>query len=219
MANGGDKQAIFSFLRYDPLFAARSAPDQKNLKKPSSAVQEKHNRTLLGRCCKVLIHEIMHLFGIGHCTWFSCCMQGSGHLEEGFVFVCFFILLFFLFPLLIDNEHQQIDFTQPLHLCPIDLSKLQHALGFEVMAQYQELLEFYKQHSLKDEQAWIEKRITSIQKYKDSASTRMDEEDSLSTSKKAKILHIELDEELAAVHFRRSGRQRQKVERYDPSTT
>lgn len=38
----------------------------------------------LQRSCKLLVHEIAHLLGVDHCIWFSCCMNGSGHLSEDF---------------------------------------------------------------------------------------------------------------------------------------
>ena len=30
------------------------------------------------------MHEIAHLLGVDHCIWYSCCMNGSGHLSEDF---------------------------------------------------------------------------------------------------------------------------------------
>ncbi|KAJ7369385.1 metallopeptidase [Desmophyllum pertusum] len=71
------------------------------------------------RSCKLLVHEIAHLFGVNHCIWFSCCMNGSGHLSE--------------------------DFAQPIYLCPVDLHKLQHLCGFDVVDRYRKLLEFFQE--------------------------------------------------------------------------
>ena len=34
----------------------------------------------LRRSCKVLAHEACHMFGIEHCVWFRCLMNGSNHL-------------------------------------------------------------------------------------------------------------------------------------------
>ena len=31
---------------------------------------------------QTLTHEIGHIFGLRHCQWLSCLMQGSNHLEE-----------------------------------------------------------------------------------------------------------------------------------------
>lgn len=50
------------------------------------------------RACKVLSHEICHIFGIRHCGYYNCLMQGSNSLPEG------------------DKR--------PLSLCPICLRKL-----------------------------------------------------------------------------------------------
>jgi len=60
---------------------------------------------LLQRSCKVLAHETAHMFGIQHCIWYRCIMNGSNHLAESD--------------------------ARPLQLCPIDLQKLQWSVGFE----------------------------------------------------------------------------------------
>lgn len=60
---------------------------------------------------QTLTHEIGHIFGLRHCQWLQCVMQGSNHLEEA------------------DRR--------PLDLCPICLRKLQAALGFSIMERYQ----------------------------------------------------------------------------------
>ena len=38
--------------------------------------------TFLRRCGMVLCHEATHCFGIRHCVYASCLMNGSNHLEE-----------------------------------------------------------------------------------------------------------------------------------------
>ena len=38
----------------------------------------------LQRSCRLLVHEICHLFCIDHCIFHACCMNGSGHLQEDF---------------------------------------------------------------------------------------------------------------------------------------
>ena len=96
---------------------------------------KQHIYTLLNRSCKVLVHEIGHLFGIGHCIYFNCCMNGSGHLEE--------------------------DYRQSMHLCPVDLHKLQHCIGFDVALRYKRMAAFYRRHpqAFEAELQWIEKRL------------------------------------------------------------
>ncbi len=140
MAAGGSREGIFSFCRYDPKFGNLNTPRDK----------EENFITLLKRSCKVTVHEIMHLFGILHCTWFSCCMQGSGHLLEGTK---------------VKNDLHVtylLDFSQPLHLCPIDLRKLQTCLNFNVVEQHKALLRFYEMNKFKEEHTWMKKRIALI---------------------------------------------------------
>lgn len=58
-----------------------------------------------------MAHEIGHMFGIGHCTFFRCLMMGSNHLEE--------------------------NARKPLEYCPICIRKLQHNIGFDLVKRYQ----------------------------------------------------------------------------------
>ena len=59
---------------------------------------------------QTLTHEIGHIFGLRHCQWLACLMQGSNHLEEA------------------DRR--------PLDLCPVCLRKLQSAVGFRLRERY-----------------------------------------------------------------------------------
>src|SRR5437762_8976062 len=61
---------------------------------------------LLRRSCKVLAHEAGHMFGIKHGVFYHCLMNGSNHLAESD--------------------------ARPMHLCPVDLRKLHHSVGFDV---------------------------------------------------------------------------------------
>lgn len=70
---------IFSFARYS---------DDVDLASPR----------FLRRCGMVLCHETLHLFGVKHCVYASCVMNGSNHLDE--------------------SE------SRPFALCPVDLRKL-----------------------------------------------------------------------------------------------
>ncbi|MCP4901580.1 MAG: hypothetical protein GY906_31845 [bacterium] len=91
---------------------------------------------ILNRSCKVLAHETAHMFGIRHCIAFSCLMNGSNHLEE-------------------------TDST-PMHLCPIDLRKLQWSIGFDVRERYSRLAVVYHEYGMKDEARWISRRQSTI---------------------------------------------------------
>ena len=75
----------------------------------------------LGRVCRTASHELGHCFGIEHCTYYACIMQGSCSLAE--------------------------DARQPPYLCPIDLAKTLDASGTTAETRYQALLKFCEQHA------------------------------------------------------------------------
>jgi archaemetzincin len=115
-----ERVGVYSFARYDPRFYGepRTADSQK---------------LILRRNCKVLAHEAGHMFGIEHCVWYRCLMNGSNHLAEAD--------------------------ARPLHLCPVDLHKLQWSIGFDVLERYRRLLDFQRQAGFEDEAQWLDKRI------------------------------------------------------------
>lgn len=92
---------------------------------------------LLRRSCRVLAHEACHMLGLLHCIYFNCLMNGSNHLAES------------------DRR--------PLHLCPVDLRKLQWALGFDVGEHYRRLAAFWRDVGVHDEAAWIARRLAAIE--------------------------------------------------------
>ena len=83
---------VYSFARYDPAFyGGRRGGD--------------YQKVLLRRSCRVLVHEVGHLFGLEHCTFYRCVMNGSNHLQESD--------------------------SRPLHVCPVCLRKLHYSIGFD----------------------------------------------------------------------------------------
>ncbi|XP_007421676.2 archaemetzincin-2 isoform X1 [Python bivittatus] len=113
---------IFSFARYDSdFYSANYRGRLKTTKKLSAAdysvfdsyYTPEITSKLLLRSCKTLTHEIGHIFGLHHCQWLQCVMQGSNHLEES------------------DRR--------PLDLCPVCLRKLQSVLGFSILERYKAL--------------------------------------------------------------------------------
>jgi len=142
IAGGNTRVGIFSLRRYNPslTFSTEHWYDIKTttVSPKASPVQSKETakELMLQRSIKLLVHEIAHLLGVDHCIWYSCCMNGSGHLSE--------------------------DFRQSMHLCPVDLRKLQQLCGFDILQRYSKLRDFFDKHNLVEEKAWVEKRMRSI---------------------------------------------------------
>jgi archaemetzincin len=91
----------------------------------------------LGRVCRTARHELGHCFGIDHCVYYACAMQGTANMIE--------------------------DARQPPYLCPVDLAKVLKATGADEKERYEKLLQVCKKH---DEEhlfnafgAWIRGRI------------------------------------------------------------
>lgn len=63
-------QGTFSLARFHPSFCGESVPPEQV---PS---------VIRRRCCKVLSHELGHLFGLKHCINFTCLMNGANHARE-----------------------------------------------------------------------------------------------------------------------------------------
>jgi archaemetzincin len=87
------------------------------------------------RCCRLIAHEIGHMAGIEHCIYFRCLMNGSASLEEG------------------DRR--------PLHLCPIDLRKLQWLFGVDLTRRYAQLQRFWRDVGDGQEANWIDNRLAA----------------------------------------------------------
>jgi archaemetzincin len=116
---------IYSFARYDPAFYHQERT-------------EDFSKILLKRTCRVLVHETAHMFGLMHCIYFRCVMNGSNHLAESD--------------------------ARPLYLCPVCFRKLQLSIGFDVVDHYQKILRFYQTVGFEDEAKWVEKRLKKILK-------------------------------------------------------
>jgi archaemetzincin len=122
-ASLGHRVGVYSFARYHPRSAGgRPAANWRSL--------------LLRRSCKVLAHETAHMFGIGHCTFYHCLMNGSNHIAESD--------------------------ARPMHLCPIDLRKLHDSVGFDVADHYQRLRGFCERVGFTDEARWLAKRLAHV---------------------------------------------------------
>jgi len=118
-----ERVGVYSFARYDPVFyGQRRGKDYEKL--------------LLWRSCKVLAHETGHMFGLTHCVYFQCALNGSNHLNESD--------------------------ARPMHLCPVCLRKLQYSIRFDVISRYGNLFHFYKKVGFNKETQWVADRLEWI---------------------------------------------------------
>lgn len=90
----------------------------------------------VGRAFKLLTHEIGHGFGLRHCIYFRCVMNGANSLPEA------------------DGA--------PFEPCPVCLRKLQHSLGFDVRARWAGLAPFFERQGLFAEVAWLRAREAAL---------------------------------------------------------
>ena len=118
-----ERVGVYSFVRYDPGFYGETQRDDAR-------------KLILLRSCKVLAHETGHMFGLQHCVYFRCLMNGSNHPGES------------------DDR--------PPHLCPVCLRKLHHAVGFDISSRYERLLAFSQQAGFDDEAAWLTRRLAYL---------------------------------------------------------
>ncbi|CAF0985336.1 unnamed protein product [Adineta ricciae] len=139
LARGNSRVAVFSLYRYDPHLSFNES-DWFSCKVKTASKSEKEmakrRKLLLLRACRLLTHEICHLFGIAHCIFYSCLINGSGHLDE--------------------------DFSQSLLECPVDLRKLHSLIQFDIRDRYEQLLEFFKIHEFKNELESVQTKLNVI---------------------------------------------------------
>jgi archaemetzincin len=118
-----ERVGVYSFARYDPAFYG----DKR---------QRDYEKIVLRRSCKVLAHESCHMFGLMHCIYFRCVLNGSNHLKESD--------------------------SRPMYLCPVCLRKLHHSVGFDIVERYQKLKASYEKAGFHDEVEWSAKRVKWI---------------------------------------------------------
>jgi len=121
LASPRQRAAVYSFARYDPAFYGE---------------EEETGDILLRRSCKVVAHEVCHLFGLDHCIYFNCIMNGSNHLAESD--------------------------ARPFHLCPVCLRKLHHTIEFDLVKRYQTLKRVYEEMNFHAEAEWVARRLQHI---------------------------------------------------------
>lgn len=112
---------VFSFARYDP---GEGAPNREYL--------------WLRRSVNVMVHEIGHMFGIRHCIYYECTMNGVMHGDEG---------------------TRRADHT----LCPICLKKLQCNIKFDPEKRFDKLIEVATKLNFETEVNFYAKLLSLIQ--------------------------------------------------------
>ena len=123
MASLQKRVAVQSFARHDPAFFGEPRPAGW--------------RTLARRRATwTLLHEISHMFGLTHCTYWRCVVAGSNHQEEA------------------DRS--------PLRACPVCLRKLHAAIRFDPAAREDALAAVFGELGIDDEASWSAARATWI---------------------------------------------------------
>lgn len=114
-----DRVGIYSFARYAPAFYGETGEGSRAL--------------VLLRASKVLAHETGHMFGLQHCIYYRCPMNGSNHLGE-------------------------LD-ALPLALCPVCLRKLQWSAGFDPWQRDRRLRDLYRKAGFTADAEWLDRRL------------------------------------------------------------
>lgn len=87
----------------------------------------------LYRCLKVMAHEIGHMYGMTHCTYFECGLNGSNYLDES------------------DRR--------PTHICPVCLRKLHWSSDIDPRERYIELEQVYRTLGFVEPADFVSERV------------------------------------------------------------
>lgn len=93
LAMGNCRVAAFSVYRYDPCITFGDSDwfdcKLKSIVQSNEEIFTRRNCLLL-RSCRLLTHEICHLFGIAHCIYYNCLLNGSANLGKRLGFFYYF---------------------------------------------------------------------------------------------------------------------------------
>lgn len=128
LANLSGRCGVYSLARYLSNFGKY----ENSRYEPDCEV----NEPLLKRACKTMCHEIGHMFGLKHCIFFKCIMNGSNHLDESD--------------------------SRPIFLCPVCLRKLHFTCKFDIIERYQKMEAFWAEHNLQGDADWLNRRVKHI---------------------------------------------------------
>ena len=127
MASLRERVGVQSFARQDPAFFGEPRGGD-------------WQQVALRRATWTLVHEIGHMFGLTHCTYYECVQAGSNNQEES------------------DRR--------PLHACPVCLRKLHSAIEFDPAVREEELAKVLGELGIDDEAAWSRRRAAWIREGK-----------------------------------------------------
>ncbi|UJR08364.1 hypothetical protein I4U23_012635 [Adineta vaga] len=134
-ASVADGIGLFSFARFDPLFPHPSVESFQQL------CTQEERVLILRRALNTYIPEVMHLFGLKHCIYYLCLMNGTnGEIE-------------------MDNKL--------LYLCPICLRKMSIVFknqNYDIIHMYKNLSELSKTLGFQQEIAWYTNRLQILNK-------------------------------------------------------
>ena len=123
MASLQARVGVQSFARQDPaFFGDPRTPGWQQL--------------ALRRAARTLLHEIAHMFGLSHCTFYACVVNGSNHQAEA------------------DRS--------PLHACPVDLHKLWWAIRFDPIAREATLAATFRALHFDEEASYYDRRVAYL---------------------------------------------------------
>jgi archaemetzincin len=123
-ASLSERVGVYSLARYDAAFWKEARP--KN-----------HDELMLQRSAKVLVHETGHMFGLLHCIYYQCVLNGSNSLVE--------------------------TDAGPQHLCPVCLRKLAWNTGLDLKKRYEELAAFYRRQGWQEDHDWVARQLRRIE--------------------------------------------------------
>lgn len=112
---------------------------------PSASRSTKHGvakSTWLFRACRTASHELGHCFGLDHCVYYACMMQGTASIIE--------------------------DARQPPYLCPVDMRKVLTCTDFSEGEWYRTMIEYVKNRTeggaggFDAFGAWLEGRLSEL---------------------------------------------------------
>lgn len=124
-ASLAEGRGIFSIARFSPEF---------NDEPVSSSEEREH--VVLKRACKVVSHELGHIFGLKHCINFQCLLNGANHLGE---------------------LNRQV-----LYECPSCTKKLQYSFGWDLQRRYTEIIALMVAYGFTGEATFLKEHVLPV---------------------------------------------------------